>query len=99
LFAGNLGATVDLSGVPANSDANDDATRLFSESASRYLLEIRPEHFDRIARHLKQAGIPFGVIGTVADTPSLKIRSASGTPLMDEPVAAFKKSWLSPLDW
>ncbi|MCL2647505.1 MAG: phosphoribosylformylglycinamidine synthase subunit PurL [Phycisphaerales bacterium] len=99
LFAGNLGATIDLAGIPATPDASDDATLLFSESASRYLLEIRSEHFDAVARVLKQAGIPFGVIGTVTDSASLKIRSLAGTPLMDEPVVEFKKSWLMPLDW
>ncbi|MCL2639361.1 MAG: AIR synthase-related protein, partial [Phycisphaerales bacterium] len=98
LFSGNLGATVDLSGVAAAADANDDAVRLFSESASRYLLEIHPENFDAIARVLKAAGVPFGVIGSVTDSKSLKIRSLAGSTLMDEPLAALKKSWLSPLD-
>jgi phosphoribosylformylglycinamidine synthase subunit PurSL len=99
LFAGNLGATVDLTGVPIDPNVNDDASVLFAESASRYLLEIDSAHFDALARLLKQLNIPFGVIGKVTETANLKIRSLKSTPLMDEPVAGLKKSWQSPLDW
>jgi phosphoribosylformylglycinamidine synthase len=99
LFAGNLGASLDLAGVPCAEDADDDATLLFSESASRYLLEVSPANFDALARSLKDAGIRFGVIGRVEESPRLKIRSTKAGWLMDEPVEAFKKSWLGTLDW
>jgi len=104
LFAGNIGATLDLGGVPCGEDADDDATLLFSESASRYLLEIRPEHFEQLTRMLKEKGIRFGVIGRTEPTdksgmPRLKIRSTKGAHLMDEPLAGLKKSWLKTLDW
>jgi len=102
LFAGNLGASVDLAGVARTEDVTDDATIFFAESASRYLLEIAPEKFDAVARILKSAGIRFGSIGTVTETagpPTLKIRSLKGGILLEEPVAALKKSWLGTLDW
>jgi phosphoribosylformylglycinamidine synthase len=102
LFAGNLGATIDLGGVPCAEDADDDATLLFAESASRYLLEVTPKHFDAVAREFKRLGIRFGVLGTLHEAggePSLKIRSTKSGYLMNEPLAALKKSWLSTLDW
>ncbi len=103
LFAGSLGATIDLAGVPCAEDADADDVLLFSESPSRYLLEIPPEHFDTVARTLKAAngggGIRFGVLGTLHDRPSLKIRSIKSAWLMDEPIDTLKKSWLAPLDW
>ncbi len=99
LFAGGLGASVDLAGVARSDDVTDDATILFSESASRYLLEISPDRFDAAARALKDAGIRFGVIGNVTQSANLKVRSIKGGALMEEPVAGLKKSWLGTLDW
>ncbi len=99
LFAGDLGATVDLAGVPCAEDADDDATLLFAESASRYLLEVRPEHFDAVARAMKVAGVRFGVIGMVQAERFLKVRSSKSGYLMDEDVRGLKKSWLGTLDW
>ena len=99
LFAGNLGASVDLAGVARSEDVTDDSTILFSESASRYLLEIEPGRFDAVARTLKEAGIRFGVIGSVTEGANLKVRSIKGGALMEEPVGALKKSWLGTLDW
>jgi phosphoribosylformylglycinamidine synthase len=99
LFAGGLGAAVDLAGVPCAEDADDDATLLFSESASRYLLEIEPRNFDAVARALKASQIRFGVIGNVTETATLKVRSTKSTWLMEEPVADLHKSWLGTLDW
>jgi phosphoribosylformylglycinamidine synthase subunit PurSL len=99
LFAGELGASMDLAGVPCVEDADDDATLLFAESASRYLLEISPAHFDAVARALKEKGVRFGVIGRVEAGGRMKVRSVRSGGLMDEAVAAFKKSWLKTLDW
>ena len=67
LFAGGLGASIDLAGVPCAEDADDDATLLFAESASRYLLEIGPGSFDAVAQALKEKGLRFGVIGRVEE--------------------------------
>ncbi len=101
LFGSNLGASLDLAGVPCAEDADDDATLLFAESASRYLLEVPPEKFDGLARALKQSNTRFGVIGRLEESsaPSLKIRSTKSGWLMDESVEALKKSWQSTLDW
>jgi hypothetical protein len=35
----------------------------------------------------------------VTEAPNLKIRSVKAGWLMDEPVAALKKSWQGTLDW
>ncbi len=99
LFAGGLGASLDLAGVPCAEDADDDATLLFSESASRYLLEISPANFDAVARTLKEKSIRFGVIGRIEEGGRIKVRSTKSGWLMDESIEAFKKSWLKTLDW
>jgi len=97
LFAGNLGATIDLAGVPCAEDADADAVLLFSESPTRFLLEIEPKNFDAVAKALRNTR--FGSLGTITTDPVLKIRSTKAGYLMQEPVAALKKSWMAPLDW
>jgi phosphoribosylformylglycinamidine synthase len=99
LFAGGLGASIDLAGMPCAEDADDDSTLLFAESASRYLLEIEPRNFDAVGRTLKASAVRFGVIGLVNETDSLKIRSTRSSWLLDEPLDALRKSWLGTLDW
>jgi phosphoribosylformylglycinamidine synthase len=99
LFAGNLGADIDLAGAPIAASVTDDAALLFSESASRYLLEIPPDRFDLAARILKSAGVRFGVIGRITDSTALRVRGIKGDPVMNEPLADLKKSWLGTLDW
>jgi phosphoribosylformylglycinamidine synthase subunit PurSL len=97
LFAGRLGASVDLSAVPHPPAAAEDDVLLFSESATRYLLEIKPEHFDAVVRALR--GLQFGVLGKLTEKPNLIIRSLRSGILMDEPVETFRQAWLKPLDW
>jgi phosphoribosylformylglycinamidine synthase subunit PurSL len=97
LFAGNLGAAIDLAGVPCAEDADSDDILLFSESPTRFLLEIEPKNFDSVAKALRTTR--FGSLGTITQEPVMKIRSTKAGYLMQEPVANLKKSWLSPLDW
>ena len=42
-FAGGLGARVSLADVPRDADAASDLVLLFSESPTRFVLEVRPE--------------------------------------------------------
>ena len=47
-LAGGLGADVSLADVPREDDAADDFVLLFSESPTRFLLEVRPECLDEL---------------------------------------------------
>ncbi len=97
LFAGRLGATVDLAAVPCTEDADSDEVLLFAESATRYILEVTPEHFDAVVKSLR--GHRFGLLGQITAKPHLVIRSAHAGFLMDEPVERFRLAWMSPLNW
>ena len=63
-LAGGLGARVSLGDVPRADDAASDFVLLFSESPTRFVLEVRPECFDELAGLFD--GLPLGRLGEVA---------------------------------
>ncbi len=97
LFAGGRGANINLADVPCGENAAADEVLMFSESASRYVLEIPPQRLDAARRLLKN--VRHGVLGAVTERPHLKVKSVSAGLILDEPVDALKKSWRAPLDW
>jgi phosphoribosylformylglycinamidine synthase len=101
-MAGGLGADVSLDAVPHTSDAAADLTLLFSESPSRFLLEVRPEHWDELGGVLD--GLPVGRLGFVvraggehdALSPRLIVRGQGGSIVIDCALADLKAAWQRP---
>jgi phosphoribosylformylglycinamidine synthase len=90
-FAGGLGIDVSL----APFGKLDDAVVLFSETPSRFVVEIEPRH----ARAFEQI-IPSALrLGTVTTSGRVHIQSLEGRTLIDEPVESLKASWQRPLAW
>ncbi len=98
-FAGGLGAEISLRDVPCEDDAARDGVLLFSESPSRFLLEVRPEHAEALADQF--GGLPFGRLGNVltSSSPHLLIRGLDGRAVIDAPTADLKTAWQRPLRW
>ena len=97
-FAGRVGLDLDLTDLPV-ADAPDTAARCFAESASRYLLEVRPEHVDAVTQSLNDAGVPFARIGTFVEHRDLTVRDAAGGELANASLDALREAWMKPLDW
>jgi phosphoribosylformylglycinamidine synthase len=93
-FAGNLGLRIDLAGVDGVS--RDDQA-LFSETPSRFLVEVRPADAGRLAALLD--GVPAVRLGEVTPERRLVVVGRRGRPVIDEPVAALKEAWQAPLKW
>ena len=93
-FAGGLGLDVDLARVPADDGLREDRL-LFSESASRLLVTVRPAH--RQAFEKLFAGQECNCIGQVTEERSLKIVGRSGQVLLRCPIDDLKEAWQSPL--
>ena len=91
-LGGRLGADLDLAAAPADSDL-DDLGILYSESASRLLVEV-PED-KALAFEALFAGQDLGLLGRVSETQSLSL-SRGGARLLDLAVddlaGAFKKT-------
>jgi phosphoribosylformylglycinamidine synthase II len=96
-FAGGLGIEADLRGMVKSSDCPRSDTQLFSESCSRYLVEVRPENYDKFARLM--LNLPFGQIGKVTEERKLVIKSQDGKKIINLELDLLKEAWQKPFDW
>ncbi len=102
---GGLGASVSLRDVPCDDDAAHDAALLFSESPSRFLLEVRPGH--AAALNDLFDGLPLGRLGEVVrgddepepSPPRLTVRGLNASPVIEVSVTDLKSAWQRPLRW
>jgi phosphoribosylformylglycinamidine synthase len=88
-FAGGLGMKLQL------PDGREDVL-LFSESPSRFLVEVRPADAPAFEKAL--AGVALARLGEVAADGRLVIRGRKGV-VIDEPIAGLKEAWQRPLRW
>jgi phosphoribosylformylglycinamidine synthase len=75
-FAGGLGMAIYLAKVPLGSLINRGDLILFSESNTRFLLEVAPQ--DRHQFEKMMAGVDCSAIGEVISDRNLKIYGLSG---------------------
>jgi phosphoribosylformylglycinamidine synthase len=92
-FAGGYGMALDLARVlwQGSEDAKNDVTLLFSESASRHLVTVRPdkrEQFENI-----MSGNCFASVGVVTEEQTLKIAGHSGNPVVSAGLPELKEAW------
>jgi len=83
-FAGDLGAELDISAAPLGdlpTGYDPDATRLFSESCTRWIVEVSPENED--AFRARFTNTPLAHIGRVTESPRLVIRGTDRATLID----------------
>jgi phosphoribosylformylglycinamidine synthase subunit PurSL len=95
-FAGGCGLELDLQPLAEASQIADSATLLFSESNTRFLVEVPSEQRAAFEQHL--AGLPCTLIGQVAPHDRLTVRAEDQT-IIDSSLADLKAAWLRPLDW
>ncbi len=97
-FAGGLGMRLrGLLEVPLSADARRWDRILFSESPSRFLLEVEPSKAGAIRAAL--AGVPWAEVGEVTGDGRFVVEGGGGRPIIDEPVDGLKEAWQRPLRW
>jgi phosphoribosylformylglycinamidine synthase len=95
-FAGGFGADVSLQPLAAQSGITDEATLLFSESNTRFVIEVEVGRREAL---LQQFGnLPLLEIGRVTDSARLQITGSAGLGV-DAAWADLKQSWQRPLAW
>jgi phosphoribosylformylglycinamidine synthase subunit PurSL len=93
-FAGGYGAEIELAGMPCGD--LDATSRLFSESNTRFLCEVRRENGEAFESAMTDA--VSGRIGNVTSDDRLTIRSG-GEAVVDCDLATLKDAWQRPLKW
>lgn len=96
-FAGGLGLDLDLAPVAGQSGIAYDEELLFSESNTRFLIEVRPAQAAEVEAIF--AGLTLLRLGTVNGADVLTIRRGSDPPVIDAPLAELKAAWQRPLAW
>ncbi|MDO8568423.1 MAG: phosphoribosylformylglycinamidine synthase subunit PurL, partial [Dehalococcoidales bacterium] len=96
-FAGGLGATIDLKSVPLGESIERDDFILFSESNSRFIVEVPPEKKAKFEKTLQ--GTSFALIGRVTDSNKLEIKGMTGNKIVDAALSDLKEAWQKPLRW
>ena len=96
-FAGGLGATIDLKAVPLGEAIDRDDFILFSESNSRFLVEVALENKGEFEKTL--GGTSFAAIGKVTGDDVVKVYGLGGEIIVNTDVAELKEAWQKPLRW
>ena len=104
-FAGGLGIEADLRGLPKSKDCTSVADILFSESNSRYIVEVTPQNYNSFAKLMLGpalggvVGLPFGQIAKVSDSQKLVIKDQKGRPVINADIKSLKDAWQKTLLW
>ena len=94
-FSGGYGMSLNLGNVPTGEEIAFDDFFLFSESNSRFLIEIEPKHQDAFENYM--AGVPIGCLGTVTETPEFVINGITGRRIVETSIDTLKSAWQTPL--
>jgi len=94
-FAGEVGADVTGLSVLPGADGLPDDAKLFSESATRFVIEASPGNSAALA--MQFAGLPFAKVGTTVKESRLRIAGANGEWLVWAKLSELKEAWQAPL--
>ena len=96
-FAGGLGISIKLDSVPLGEFINRNDYILFSESNSRFLVEIKPENSDAFEKAM--TGIDFAIIGEVPGSGTFTVSGIDNRQVVWATIEELKEAWQKPLRW
>jgi phosphoribosylformylglycinamidine synthase len=96
-FAGNVGLTLDLGKVGPGSWP--DWVALFSESPTRFLLEVDRARSAEWEDLFGQEGVPCARVGSTQEGARLVVKGRDGGERINESLADLKEAWQRPLRW
>jgi phosphoribosylformylglycinamidine synthase len=95
-IGGRIGAQIDLDRIPSQGTSLSPVELLYSESASRFLVTVRPEHRTRFERCF--AGQPLAWIGQTVPGRELSFFK-NGKSLFTNRIDFLTKAWKSTLNF
>ncbi len=94
-FSGELGMTIELTKVPVENIKRTD-TILFSESQSRFVVTVAPQHVKRFEAQM--TGNVFADIGVVTAQLNFTVMDGEKVVLSDR-IDVLKDAWQKTLKW
>jgi phosphoribosylformylglycinamidine synthase len=96
-FAGRLGVGMDLSLIPCGEGCDRDDVLLFSETPSRFVVEVEERHRKRFESAM--TGVVCTLIGDVNRTGRVMVRGVGSGIVLDESILDLREAFLAPLRW
>ncbi|PCI37372.1 MAG: phosphoribosylformylglycinamidine synthase subunit PurL [Elusimicrobia bacterium] len=90
-IAGDVSIDIDLDDVTRSKNLLDNVSILFTESPSRFLVEVKAEKEKAFLKAMR--GAPLCRIGQTIANPVLRVTGLDGTRLLEESLHDLKKSW------
>ena len=89
--------TIYLEKVPLGESINRSDFVLFSESNTRFLVEVSKDNKQQFEKTMKD--VDCAVIGEVTADENFRVYGLSGQQLISAPIDALKEAWQRPLRW
>jgi phosphoribosylformylglycinamidine synthase len=96
-FAGGLGTSIHLKDVPLADPIERDDFILFSESNSRFLVEVASQNQREFEEVMGDAR--FAVIGQTTNVEVVEIYGLNGNMIVSASLGELKEAWQKPLRW
>jgi phosphoribosylformylglycinamidine synthase len=96
-FSGGLGMEIFLGEVPFMKSQIRNDLILFSESNSRFIVEVKRKNQKAFERTMK--GSKTGLIGCVSEKKDFRVYGLDNKPCVDIGIAELKEAWQRPLGW
>ncbi|MFH1692144.1 MAG: phosphoribosylformylglycinamidine synthase subunit PurL [Candidatus Omnitrophota bacterium] len=94
-FAGGYGANIFLNDVAFHPSTKREDDILFSESNSRFLVEVEPSKRKDFEKAVK--GVAGNMIGCVSESEVLKVFGMKGKCCLEATIGDLKQAWQAPL--
>ncbi len=95
LFAGGYGARLSLKKVPRQKQVKRDDVVLFSESNSRFVVEVPRGHRKKFEKFMKSFSA--GLLGEVIEGEELLVTGLKGEVVIKTNLSAMRKNWKTPI--
>ena len=88
---------MNLAPIATASGIADPSVLLFSESTTRFLIEVEPENAAKF--EAKFTGLPVFRVGVVLADQRIRANISDGEQVLDVDGIALKAAWQKPLAW
>ncbi len=97
VLAGGFGMEVDLSKVPLGDSLKRSDKILFSESNTRFIVEVKEE--SRAAFEAAMRNAPLGLLGRTLPSGKFVVKGIEGRLAIETDVDTLREAWKRPLKW